>query len=285
MNLANWKRVLAGLWSGCLLLAISCNAYGDVVSILDVNSDVILNGSDGNSSAYYEWTIDGNSAATNANFIVGSTGIRYNRLTIDSGQTLDVGGLFRIGTGSIMYYSTHNRVDVSGTLNVAGNLDISNGYNATENTLSILAGGVVFADDLELYYHWTYGNNWLELNGGTLALSGDQTASFAENQQILSSIKIWDAAANEYQRVGTYAYTSFVLSQEYYDMLSVNFIDDEQAAASLGLSTDFVGMTLVRNMPASTPNPVPLPSTMFLFWAGLVMLFGTRRKRNAPSSI
>lgn len=82
--------------------------------------------------------------------------------------------------------------DVSGTLNIGGVLDLSNGYNSTDNTLSILDDGVVFADTLALYAHWNYGNNWLELNGGTLALTGDQTASFADNQQILSSIKVWD---------------------------------------------------------------------------------------------
>ncbi len=271
MKHLQWEQSLFGIWTVCLLLALTGNAYGAIV--YDATSDVILSGQ-GNSSSYYEWTLGYDNITVNANLTVADTSQDYNRLTIDTGQKLYVKDTLKLGSGNISNYSNYNRIDVHGTLDV-GNLDLSNGWSALKNTLSILDGGLVTADSLSLYYHWSYGNNWLELNGGMLVLTGNCEANFAEDQGILSSIKIWDKATESYQRIGTYSGTSLSVDEDYYAMLLVEYIDDTTEAEALGISTDFVGSTVITNISA-----VPVPGSLSLLGIGLAaLLVAVRNKR------
>lgn len=206
----------------------------------------------GSSGSMAEWTLSGDHVTPASEFTIGGGGKRYNRLTVADSQTftataglvvgpangslnflsinengsVDVTGGMRVGTGSISYYSTASRVDVSGSLAISGDLDLSNGYNATDNTLSLHAGGVAKVDgEFLLYNHWAYGNCWLELDGGTLALLGDKTADFETSDGILSSIKIWDDDSSSYQTIADFSGQTLV-TNSYYSRLEVTYITD-----------------------------------------------------------
>jgi hypothetical protein len=221
----------------------------------------------GSSGSIAEWTLAGDYTTPASEFVIGGGGLQYNRLTVGDSQTftatngmvvgpsngshnllsvetngsVNVTGDLRIGTGSISYYSTQSRVDVSGLLQINGNLDLSNGYNATNNTLSIHEGGVARVEGLvNLYNHWAYGNSWLELDGGILAVAGDQTASFADGSSVLTSIKVWDNGTGLFQPVGTFNGQTPV-TNSYFNMLQVAYITDPTSM--------FTGYTVLSAIP------------------------------------
>ena len=160
-----------------------------------------------------------------------------------------------------MYYSTASLVEVSGQLNIGGNLDMSNSYNATDNTLRLTSTGVAKVDGtFELYYHSTYGSCWLELDGGTLALAGDQSAMFAEGSGTLNSVKVRDDTSGEFQAVAVGS-----VETEYYNKLEVTYVS--------GAGEEFEGYTVVR----SIPEPATL-SFMVIF-SGVALFIRKRSRR------
>lgn len=238
----------------------------------------------GSSGSIAEWTVSGNHTTADSEFVIGGSGKHYNRLTVAGAQTftasagLVVGpanggsnfltveengsvvvvGNTRLGTGSISYFSTYSRIDVSGLLQVSGDLDIANGYNADNNTLSLHAGGMAKVDgDFFLYNHWSYGNCWLELDGGMLAIAGDKTAEFEPSDGILTSIKIWDDVSGSYEAVADFD-AQAVVTNSYFSRLSVSYISDA------GNPLD--GYTVVE--------AIPEPATLSLIGlTGLGLLF------------
>ena len=259
--------------SGLFVLLVGvCFADGIVAPGTTILNDA------GSSGSFAEWTLDGNFSAS-TDFTIGGGGMHYNRLTVADGQlftagsgmivgpangsrnyltidengTVAVAGTVRVGTGSISHYSTYSRIDVSGLLQISGDLDISNGYNADNNTLSLHAGGITKVDgDFLLYNHWAYGNCWLELDGGVLAIAGDKTADFEATDGIVTSIKIWDDTTGSYQAVAGFDEQT-VVTNSYFDQLQVSYISDA------GNPLD--GYTVVE--------AIPEPATL-----SLVALFG-----------
>lgn len=273
MSFTHWKQGTAVFWALTFLLAVTCTVHAQIVTITDPDTDLILSETRSSGADYYEWTLNDGTTTTNAWLVLGDAGASYNRLTIDSGQTLGVGARFKVGTGSISHFSHFNRVDVSGRLNV-DRLDISNGYNSLNNTLSIQSGGIVTANTFELYAHWSYGHNWLELNGGMLFLTGNQASGFDTDQGILSSIKVWDDATGAYQLVAEYDSAQLVVDDAYYNQLLVEYIGDIEEAEALGISSEFVGTTLITNVSA-----VPVPSSLYILAMGIAVLFNLGRKK------
>ncbi len=242
----------------------------------------------GSAGSIAEWTLSGDYTTSANPFVVGGYAMSYNRLTVAGSQTfnatsgmlvgpvrgrrnfalIEAAGVvnvtdnLQIGAGSISYSSYESRVDVYGSLNVSGNLDLNNGYNATQNTLSLHDGGVAKVEGvLDLFNHWTYGNCWLELDGGSLALAGDQTVTFADGSGILTSIKVWDEDTNSFQQVATYSGQTPV-TNSYFDQLKVEYITD--SASSL------MGYTVV--------NLVPEPGSVSMLIFGGAITFLRRRR-------
>ncbi len=227
---------------------------------------------------YNYLSIDANNSFTASNgLFLGPERSSRNLLDIQAGGSVTVNGDFTVGDGTIMYYSTDNKINISGedaTLSVSGNLDMSDGYNATRNALTLTDGGkTVVGGDFSLYYHWAYGNTWLELGGGSLFLFGDKTADFVEGNGILSSIKVWDDASSSFERVSYYDSTT-LYSTPYLDWLAVDYIHDSAQAAALGYSDDYVGFTVLHDV-----NPVPEPASLLLFGTGLMGLLGSRLRK------
>lgn len=222
-------------------------------------------------------TVDENYSFTASNgLVIGGSYTWNNILNIQENATVTVIGDLIHGTG----VSGGDRINVVGngaTLLISGNLDMSNGYNAVNNTLELSDGGIAVADgDFTLYNSYAYGNSWLELGGGALFLEGDKTADFAYGETILSSIKVWDEVTQQYERVANYYYDGNITwtATQYLDYLAVDYIADAAQAATLGYSDDFVGYTVLRDV-----NPVPEPGTVFLLGAGLVGLIGSRVRK------
>lgn len=212
---------------------------------------------------------------------VGTTGGGYNLLDVQAGSTVTVNGTFLCGqTTSIAYYGKNNKTVVSGggaRLESTGNMQIGSGgaWLVTSNTLNISNNGVVIVDSdkngsgsFGVANHWSYGNSWLELDGGLLAIYGDKTANFAYGAGILSSIKVWDDVSVSFQRLAYYNSTTWIAT-EYIDLLSVEYVVDAAQAASLGISDEFVGFTVVQN--------IPEPATLVLLTLCSTALL--RRKR------
>ncbi|MCP3874357.1 MAG: PEP-CTERM sorting domain-containing protein [Desulfobacteraceae bacterium] len=240
-------------------------------------SDRFIMGGFGKS--YNQLNIDANYSFTASNgLLVGANNSFHNLLNIQSGGHVTVSGNLQVGDGSTMYYGRYNKINVSGSnavLAVNGNLNLWDGYNATDNIIGLNDGGIAVVDgDFSLYNHWTYGNSWLELDGGTLFLSGDKTTDFDYGEGILSSIKVWDELSGAFQRVAEYDYTTWEAT-EYLDLLAVDYIQDSAQAASLGFSDDYIGFTAVHNV-----SSVPIPGALWLFASGLIGFVGYRRKNN-----
>ena len=243
------------------------------------SSNFIIGGSGKN---YNQLAIDENYSFTASNgLLVGPENSYHNLLDIQAGGHVTVSGSLGVGKCSIMYASHNNRVRVSGSgalLTVTDNLYVGNWIHATDNTLELSNGGIAVVDgNFSLYNHWAYGNAWLELGGGALFLSGDRTTDFADDQGILSSIKVWDEASGEYQRVAEYSNQQLVTTP-YLDLLTVDYIQDSAKAASLGFPNDYTGYTVVYNT-----SPVPIPGTVLLLGSGLIGLISLRRKRKVSS--
>ena len=243
------------------------------------SSNFIIGGSGKN---YNQLAIDENYSFTASNgLLVGPENSYHNLLDIQEGGHVTVLGTLGVGKSSISYFSRYNRVRVSGSgalLTVNGNLWVGKYLHSIDNTLELSNGGMAVVEgDFSLYHHWCYGNAWLELGGGALFLSGDRTTDFAEDKGILSSIKVWDEASGEYQRVAKYADQQLVTTP-YLDLLAVDYIQDSAEAASLGFPDDYVGYTVVYNT-----SPVPIPGTVLLLGSGLIGLIPLGRKRKASS--
>ncbi len=240
----------------------------------------------GSGGKHYNYlTVDNNYSFTvTDNLTVGPSNSQYNLLDVRAGSKVSVYGDVYGGTGSIMYYSKYNRINVSGSgavLSATGSIDFSSGYNAIDNILSLSNGGIAVADSdkdgeggFQLYNHWSYGNSWLELDGGALFLFGDKTDDFTADKGILSSIKVWDEISGEFQKVSTCT-ISGCTTNSYFSQLAVDYILDSAHASSLGFSDEFVGFTVVHN------TPVPVPAAVWLFCSGLLGLIGLSRRDRA----
>lgn len=224
------------------------------------------------------------SAGMDIGYASSSNGHNHS-LSISTGGHAIVKGNLEVGNASISQYSNSNNIEVTGfgaRLDVEGKLDLSRGYNATNGWLTIADGGLVVVDsdkndsdgvmDFELYSHITYGHQWLNLNGGTLAIWGDQTTNFvADQSNILASIRVWDDTVGEFMPIADfYDYWQAPAVNDYFQYLSVEFIENSEMAASLGVSNEFVGFTVV--------NQVPEPATLSLLAVGGLALMHRRRK-------
>lgn len=221
---------------------------------------------------------DGQTFTATNSLQVGTDGMynagQYNALILESGANVQVNGYLQVGIPS-SFYNQGNRINITGTnakLQITGNLDLSNGYNA-KGLLTIADGGVVVVDSdkdgagtCSLYNHWSYGNSFLELNGGRLFWYGDQTAAF--DQGMLSSIKVWDDETAAMQRVAYYNSTTWY-STQYMDLLEIAYVEDAAAAAALGVSDEYIGFTVVQNTPE--------PATLSLLGLGGLMLRKRRK--------
>lgn len=212
---------------------------------------------------------------------IGTTAGENNLLNIQAGSTVTINGTFICGqTTSISYNSRLNKTVVSGTgarLQATGTIQIGSGaaWLVTNNTLNISNKGVVIANSdkdgvggFGVANHWSYGNSWLELDGGLLAIYGDTTANFTYGAGILSSIKVWDDVSSSFQRLAYYNSTTWIAT-EYIDLLSVEYVVDAVRAAELGVSDEFVGFTVVQN--------VPEPATLILMTLCSTALISRRR--------
>ncbi len=204
---------------------------------------------------------------------MGASWSSHDRLDVSGGGNVNVTGNLLVGPGSVMYYTEWHEILVSGAgskVSITGNLDMSNGYNATESVLRITDGGLVVVDSdrdsvgsFSLYSHYTYGNCWLDFDGGMLAIFGDSTGDFAPNaNNILASIRVWDEGSSTFQATADFFSSSQPPAvNSYYQMLDVDYIDTAATAAQLGISEDLVGFTVLR-------NAVPEPGAMILFALG-----------------
>ena len=225
---------------------------------------------------------NGHDFTASAGLSVGTTNRSYNLLSVEAGNQVFVSGNAYCGrTTSIAYSSRHNRTVISGAsarIDVTGSFQVGSGgaWLITDNYLTLSDGGTLVVDsDMDgtggfgASNHWSYGNSWLELDGGLLAMYGDKTANYATGTGILSSIKVWDDVSGSFKRVAYYDYTTWTATQ-YLDLLSVEYILDSSHAASLGVSDEFVGFTVVQN--------IPEPATLSLLGLGTLAII---RRRNA----
>lgn len=296
------KKLRKVVISFTMLLLVPGVAFASSYTVTTGATQLAIAGTPSNPS---EWSLGSDFATGTNNFTIGGDDINYNYLTIDSTHSFTAnqdmiigpvhsshnqlnvinGGQVNVaqnlynGNGSIGFWSLYNLINISGSgshLSVQGNLDISSGYNATNNYLRLTDNGLTTVDgDFSLYYHWAYGNNWLELGGGALLLQGDKVGDFSSGHGILSSIKVWDDSTGAFQRVAYYSSTTLIENQEYLNMLFVEYLDNAAEATALGFS-GYEGYTVVRNV-----NPVPLPTTLLLFGSGLFGLVGLRRRKQA----
>ena len=138
-----------------------------------------------------------------------------------------------------------------------------------------LAATTVASGTTELAGSGESSGNYVEwVIDGILAINGDQTGVFARDQGILTSIKIWDDAQQEYMRVAEFNKEHTVSTTSYFNLLEILYISDADAAALQGVSNDFVGYTIVRN------TAVPLPSSMTVLGLGIFSILGILRKRD-----
>ncbi len=231
----------------------------------------------GGPSASYNYLSVGSTQTFTASsgITMGSSWSSGNRLDVSGGGNVDVSGNLLVGPGSIMYYTNNHEILVSGRgsrVEVTGNLDMSNGYNATGSVLRITDGGLVVVDSdrdgagvFSLYSHWSYGNCWLDLDDGMLAIFGDSANDFAPSAtNMLASIRVWVDTTSSYQATADYDGSGPAVLNDYYQMLDVNYVDSNETANLLGLDEELVGFTVVR----SALEPVPEPSAMILFILG-----------------
>ena len=213
---------------------------------------------------------------------MGASWSSHNRLDVSGGGNVNVTGNLLVGPGSVMYYTEWHKILVSGTgskVSITGNLDMSNGYNATDSALQISDGGLVVVDSdrdstgsFSLYSHYTYGNCWLDFDGGMLAIYGDSTDNFEPNaSNILASIRVWDDVTSAFHATADFFSSSQPPAvNSYYQMLDVDYIDTATTAAQLGISEDLVGFTVLR-------NTVPEPGAMILFALGALIYLRHKR--------
>ena len=298
------KKFSAGLVTGIFMIGVTVVASATVVP----DGTTVLDG-DGTSTNPALWTLGSDFVSTDR-FKIGDAGKSFNQLTVDgtysftaesdlyvglapvfttpgsynnlltieSGGNVAVGGNLFLSDGSVWGGGKRNRVDVTGmgsVLSIAGDLDMYNYIHAYDNTLNVSDGGVAIVDgSFSIYHSEAYnGYSWLEFGGGALFLSGDLTSSFVEGSDMLTSVKVWDEVTSTFQRVSEYDNGS-VVSTTYLDLLEVSYIQDANQASSMGLTDDFVGYTVLRDV-----NPVPEPGTVLLFGAGLAGLIGSRVRK------
>jgi PEP-CTERM motif len=298
-------KMKASISGRAICLAVICLS---IVSIATADGIVPAGTSQLADDGPSQWTLSGNyTSPTGTNFIIGGFDRPKNYLTIASGQTFTVSsglligteysernllevqpaaevvvnGNLQLGYGTIYYFSDENRIEVTGPgalVSVTGNLDMDNFRTANDCVLSIRDGGTVIVDSdkdgtgsFSIYNHWCYGNSWLELDDGMLAIWGDQTSLFSD-QGIQSSIKVWDDSTESFQRIAYYDVTTWTPT-EYIDCLNVDYVQDSAHASSLGISSDFVGFTVV--------TAVPEPTTISLLLFGSLTIAGlATRRRN-----
>lgn len=191
---------------------------------------------------------------------VGRSNASNSLLHIQDGTVIVNGNALCGQSTSVAHNSQNHRIVVAGPdarLEVTGNLHIGSGgaWLVINNTLNISDNAVVIVDsdkdgtgNFSARNHWSYGNSWLELNGGLLAIWGDKTVNFVDGAGLLTSIKVWDEISESFQRVAYYEGQTWTAT-DYRDWLSVAYIDDVDQAAAMGLSDEFVGFTVVQNIP------------------------------------
>jgi len=230
----------------------------------------------GGAASYNELTVsNGVTFSASSGLWVGRNNTFHNQLNIQNNANVVVNGSVNCGEGGMMYYSKNHHINISGInarLSATEDLDFSHGYNATENYLTLSDGGIAVVDSdkngtgsFSLYNHWSYGNCWMELDGGSLLLYGDKTADFASGEGILSSIKVWNAASNSLQRVAYYD-SQTLKETDSINLLEVDYIEDEADAILHGLDNEFVGFTVVRNIPEPATMGLSLFAFGILWW-------------------
>lgn len=234
--------------------------------------------SGGHKSDYNSITVDNDSILTSVGTItIGGTNAQNNYLSVLAGGEINVTGDIRLGGGNVSYNGGLNHLNVSGSdarVSITGMLNLDNYYTnrGKDNYVNVSDDGVVFIDsdkdgtgDLDLFYHSSWGRCYLELNGGMVAIYGNKTAAYAAGQNVLKCIKLWDENATipGWKIVADLPPGSAL-------QLSVEYVNDADKAAEMGLDSEFIGFTVLQS--------VPEPTTMVLLAAGGVLSL-VRRKR------
>lgn len=203
-----------------------------------------------------------NAGTWNASILrVGNWGSNASLSIASGGSVSSDGGVIGLGNKSVTpssdYFSTGNSVTVSGTDSTWTSGQVGVGSYGSGNTLLIEDGGLVQVTSAAAYsvfvsYEVESFNNYIRLDGGYLAWSGDQTAniaSFVNDGQI----QLWNGAGWETIAAANYAY----------------FASAAEAEAVTGRS-GLGGYTVVSS------QAVPEPGTSVLLFLGAGILASRR---------